>query len=92
VKAPPRLRDLPGFDDAMAKALEFNEHRLAQGYMGYPLELVGEISVPSLKRVSSGGTLDQLALIIWGELHREQSRLRIVARPLPVAANDTGAR
>jgi hypothetical protein len=91
MSGPKKLRDLPGFDDAMVRAVSENEYRVALGYEGYPLQLVGEISIPSLKRVSSWTTINSLALVISLEQSAESLRLRVLPKLTPIAANDSEA-
>ena len=85
------LKRLPGFDDAMAIANSENDRRREQGYLGYPLELVGEVVIPSLKRISSWVMLDAIALQLLSAQLDEERRLRLVPPPRPVAANDCEA-
>jgi hypothetical protein len=95
MKASKPLKDLPGFDDMMVRAHEANEQRIASGFMGYSLDLIGEISIPALKRISSWSFIEQLAIGVQGQLdcqlYEDRHRIRLVPPPAPVAANDCEA-
>ena len=71
------LKDLPGFERNLDVAMLAKEGRL-----GYAFDIVGEFTVPGLKRVDSSFFLTQLALIVGIELDdqrlKDRRRLRLV--------------
>lgn len=90
--APRRLRDLPGFDDALREAMLREQLKIEAGRKSqpYPWHELRDVVIPGLKRISSWVSLDSLALTILCEQMDEDRRpLRIVKAPRPEAANDS---
>jgi len=85
MKAPKPLKELPGFDDALAKALLYYGELFP-----YDFTEVGGITIPGIKRVECS-MLQQLALLTGVAKHEESRRLKLVLSPRPVAANDCEA-
>jgi hypothetical protein len=77
------LKDLPGFDDALKRALHEKE-----GRFGYDFSAVGDVVLPGLKRIDSAYSLIQLALMIGCGKFDESRRIRLVPQSKPQAAND----
>jgi hypothetical protein len=86
MKAPKPFKELPGFDDAMAEALEIRGHSTYSSFGE-----IGEITIPCIRRVNTYLIL-QLALLVGSEKHEMGRRhLRAVSPPRPTAANDCEA-
>ena len=89
MSAPRKLRDLPGFDDAMVLAVH-GKTGDCEAY--YDFTNVGDVVVPGLTRTPGAYFLEQLALTIAMDRIDRQRRhllrpLRLVP-PRRVAAND----
>lgn len=82
-----RLKDLPGFDDAMALVLKYHG-----GSTFASFDEVGDIVLPGFRRVTSWSLLWNLAIMIGVEKYELSKRpLKLVPLPRPIAANDCEA-
>lgn len=93
MNSPKKLKELPGFDDALARAIDDKREYL----FCYDFEEAGNAVIPGITRVGLS-MLEQVALLIGmdrmnREYERKQRRqgLRLVPPPRPVAANDCEA-
>lgn len=82
MKAPKPLKELPGFDDALARAVDEKGH-----YACYDFERVGDVVIPGLQRVIHWFEVCQLAMIVFNARFDESRRIRLVPPPR-LAAND----
>ena len=92
MKAPKPLRELPGFEESLALAIQTkgdcNEY--------YDFANVGDIVVPGLTRVRGSWVLEKFAIeIAMDRIDRQRAHLqrplRLVPPPRPIAANDCEA-
>ena len=83
VRALKRLRDLPGFAEAVAESRNEGDTLYNQR-----LRDVGDAVIPSIPQISSSLTLEHLATAIWYERRVASHRLSLVPAPRPSAVND----
>ena len=90
MSAPKPLKDLPGFDEALAR-IDFNRY---PGDYAEVLSLVVSATIPCLGRAHAY-FIEQLALMVWvardEERREERRRIRLVPPPRPIVANDCEA-
>ena len=93
MKAPKSLRELPGFDNAMAELIACRGKDLrAIGAQSDPSADLGAVVIPGLSRVRHWDLLWQLALVMRSERNIERRRLCAVPPLRPIAANDCEVR
>lgn len=77
------LKELPGFDAAVAEAVEFDD------WSPLEFEAAGDVIIPGISVSPDSLSLMHLATMITRTSRWERQRLRLVPPPKPDAANDT---